>query len=66
MATYRQIQSLVKAKEGFEPKTCWIADVKSEMGLTARRAWNRTSNVRSNPCPPGKRDAIRRAILSLE
>jgi hypothetical protein len=28
MATYKQIQEYVKAEYGYQPKSCWIADVK--------------------------------------
>jgi len=62
MATYQQIQNYVKAKYGFKPKTCWIADVKEQEGLEVKRAWNRAGSERQVPCPPEKIRAIRDAL----
>jgi hypothetical protein len=62
MATYHQIQDYVKAKYGFIPKTCWIADVKEQSGLPVRRAWNRANDDRQVPCPPQKITAIMDAL----
>ena len=62
MATYKQIQKYVKGKYGFIPKTCWIADVKGQCGLSVRRAWNRKSDEREEPCPPEKVKAIKAAL----
>jgi hypothetical protein len=63
MATYKEIQARVKQHGGFVPKTCWIADVKSQYGLTTRQAPNRFSPVsREQPCPPERRAAIERAL----
>lgn len=63
MATYRNIQDYVKAKYGFQPKTCWIADVKAENGLTTRQAPNRYSATsREQPCPLDKRPLIEDAL----
>jgi hypothetical protein len=63
MATYKDIQSRVKKKQGFEPKTCWIADVKASFGLATRQAPNRiNSSRREVPCPPDKRAAIEEAL----
>jgi len=63
MATYKEIQRRVKQADGFVPKTCWIADVKSSFGLTCRQAPNRLSGSRRKyPCPPGKRASIERAL----
>ena len=41
MATYQQIQTWVKQKYGFVPKTCWIAQVKEKFGLHVRLVVNR-------------------------
>ncbi|WP_018632425.1 hypothetical protein [Neomegalonema perideroedes] len=57
MATYKQIQEAVKARfpEKAKPKTCWIADVKAQHGLTLRRAPNRSPDgARMHPCPPDR------------
>jgi hypothetical protein len=63
MATYRQIQEWVRARDGFVPKTCWIAHVMSDLGLTKSIAPNRASSGhRKYPCPPEKRPAILAAI----
>jgi hypothetical protein len=59
MATYLQIQEHVEKANGFVPKTCWIADVKNQYGLTKRVAPNRQSLLRrKHPCPAVRRDAI--------
>ena len=58
MATYEQIRTFVKEKYDFVPKSCWIADAKEKAGLKVRRAWNRASDERKNPCPPQKLDAL--------
>ena len=63
MATYRQIQNRVKAAAGYVPKTCWIADIKAQHGLTARKAPNRFSPTsREYPCPPNKKGSIEAAM----
>lgn len=54
MATYKEIRGWVKNKYGYQPRTCWIADVKEQCGLRVRRAWNRKSNKRMVPCPKQK------------
>ncbi|MEF2547513.1 hypothetical protein VQ045_10120 [Aurantimonas sp. E1-2-R+4] len=66
MATYKQIQQYVKATNGFTPKTCWIAHVRSDHGMTTRQAANRyAANRRAHPCPPEKRQAIEDALRVL-
>jgi hypothetical protein len=62
MATYKQIQDWIKQQYGFAPKTCWIADIKNQYGLTQRRAPNRKGEIRVCPCPVDKMDAIRAAL----
>ena len=63
MATYEQIQNWTKSNYDYEPKPCWIADVKAEFGLTTRQAWNRQSPTkRLHPCPPSKRPSIEAAL----
>lgn len=67
MATYRQIQDRVKAKAGYVPKTCWIAHVKAQHGLTTRQAPNRFSpSSREHPCPPDKKASIEAAMRHFE
>lgn len=62
IATYKQIQAYVEEQYGFIPKTCWIADAKEKAGLKVRRAWNRASDERKNPCPPQKLNALMNAF----
>jgi hypothetical protein len=67
MPTYKQIQETVEEQAGFTPKTCWIADVKSEYRLTTRRAPNRKSATsRAQPCPASKREDIVKAFKLLK
>ena len=63
MATYSEIQQWVRTQKGFVPKTCWIAHVLSDLGLTTRTAPNRINpRGREYPCPPEKRPAILAAL----
>ena len=63
MATYKQIQTYVREHDGSSVKTCWIAHVKADHGLTSRIAHNRASNCqRTHPCPKGRRPAIEAAL----
>jgi hypothetical protein len=63
MATYKAIADRVKLQAGFVPKTCWIADIKSQYDLITRQAPNRFNpNSREHPCPPDKRSAIESAM----
>jgi hypothetical protein len=62
LATYEEIQEYIKIKYGFEPKTCWIADVKNQCGITMRTAWNRQGERRTNPCPTNKVAILKEAL----
>jgi hypothetical protein len=63
MATYLQIQNRVRKEKGFVPKSCWIAHVKSDYGLTKRIAPNRIdTSARKHPCPGDKRKPIVNAL----
>ena len=62
MATYVQIMECVRRKTGRTVKTCWIAEVKREMGLTSRKAWNAGMGYGAPPCPPHYKDVIRACI----
>jgi hypothetical protein len=67
MATYRQIQDRVKATAGYVPKTCWIADVKAQHGLTTRQAPNRFSATsREHPCPLERKASIEAAMRHFD
>jgi hypothetical protein len=63
--TIHAIQMDVLSEEGFFPKSCWIAHVKEQMGLPVRRAWNRGSEDRDDPCPPHRVAAIKASIERL-
>ena len=63
--TYREIQHSASQELGVKPssvKTCWIAAVKRELGLTKGRAPNAGKGRGAPPCPPRYRDAIVRCI----
>jgi uncharacterized protein (TIGR02145 family) len=65
MATYKQIIEYVKAKHGYSPKNCWIADVKKQMEFNMSRAHNRKDeNTRVCPCPKNRVEDIKKAIIS--
>lgn len=67
MATYKEIQTYVKEKYGFLPKTCWIAHMKEVCGLPVKVAPNRYSlDKREKPCPPEKQYAIRDAFQHFD
>ena len=61
MLTYRQARDHVAADLGWKPssvKTCWIAEVKLEFGLTRRWAPNAGQGRGAPPCPSRYRRAI--------
>lgn len=63
MARYKDIQAYVRSKDGFVPKSCWIAEVLSDHGLTKGTAPNRRGGAqRLHPCPDKKRPAIEDAL----
>jgi len=67
MATYRDVQRVVRELCGRSVKTCWIAHVKELNGLPVRRAPNRASaGRRVNPCPLWARPIIEQAMRHLE
>ena len=39
--TYKEIQKYYKNKYNGSIKTCWIADIKRQLGLPTRKAYNR-------------------------
>jgi hypothetical protein len=47
---------------GFEPKTCWIAQVKEKLGLHVRLAVNRIGENRSSLRPSKKIESIKAAL----
>ena len=53
--TYKEIQSIYKTKYGKTIKSCWISDVKRELNLTKRKAYNRIDDDKVKyPCPKGE------------
>jgi len=66
MATYKQIQDLVKVKHGRVMKTCWIAHVKDLNGLAPRVSHRRAvPGKRQHPCPSHYRPLIESAMRQL-
>ncbi len=67
MATYREIQLDVRNRYGRTIKTCWIADVKAQHGLTSRVAHNRLSiTERKYPCPSEYRPIIEESLRRFD
>ena len=62
MPTYQEIIECVRLETGQMVKTCWIAEVKRELGLTAKAAWNRGQGKGAPPCPERYKEAIRRCL----
>jgi len=63
MATYKQIQEYLKNKHGRTFKSCWIAHVKSDNGLTKGQSPNRYDpNKRVHPCPDLLRSKVEDAL----
>jgi len=63
MATYKRIIERARALGVRGVKTCHVAHVKAEQGLTTRIAANRYDpNSCTNPCPPQIRKYIERAM----
>ena len=65
--TYRQLQDCASEELGVKPssvKTCWIAQVKRELGLAGQRAPNAGRGKGAPPCPPRYRLVIERCIKS--
>ncbi len=61
--TYKEIQECYKRHFNKSVKTCWIADVKREMGLTTRIAYNRIDNNKVRyPCSDPE---IRKRLIKI-
>lgn len=53
--TYKIIQETYKETFGKTLKSCWIADVKRELGQPIRISYNRLNkNSVKHPCPDGE------------
>jgi hypothetical protein len=60
---YKAVIAWVKENRGYTVKTCWIADIKEEMGYQMKKAPNRKGADRVEPCPRSKvDDDIREAL----
>lgn len=67
MATYKAIQNYIKDKYNCSVKTCWIADMKEQCGITTRKAPNRISESRrAYPCPVQNKDKIKAAFIHFD
>lgn len=49
--TYKVISEIYKRHYDRTIKTCWIADIKRQLGLTTRKAYNRGKGPVKYPCP---------------
>ena len=49
--TYKEIQECYKHHFNSTIKSCWIADVKRQLGLPVRKAHNRKTSTITNKCP---------------
>ena len=65
MPTYQQIAECVRHRTGRSVRTCWIAEVKRELGLTTRVAWNRGQGRGAPPCPDLYKEAVRHCLASF-
>lgn len=52
--TYKAVIAWVKKNKGYSVKTCWIADIKKQMGYDVKPAPNRKGEDRVEPCPRSK------------
>ena len=62
LGSYSDIQTYVTERHGVVVKTCWIADVKEQVGLHPKAAPNRKGPERENPCPRDKIPLIEEAL----
>jgi hypothetical protein len=66
MAKYNSTAQLTKIKWGFTTKTCWIAHILSDYGLTTRLAHNRHDSLRrKHRCPPHRRQQLEEVMREL-
>jgi len=49
--TYKVIQDVHKRLYNKTIKSCWIADVKRQLGISVRKAYNRRTEEIGNKCP---------------
>ena len=60
--TYKQIQACYKRRFNKTIKTCWIADVKRQLGLRVRNSYNRKAAIILNRCPQHLVEQIAKVI----
>jgi hypothetical protein len=61
--TYKAIIDWVKKNKGYTiHHTCWIADVKEQMGYQMKKSPNRKGSDRVVPCPKANINDIREAL----
>jgi hypothetical protein len=60
--TYREIQNCFKNHFNRSVKSCWIADVKRQLGLPVRKSYNRKGDFILNPCPEHLIDKLKQII----
>lgn len=61
--TYRQIQEEYRKYFNKTIKSCWIADVKRELGMPVRMAPNReNTDIIKNKCPERYKQSIKEII----
>jgi hypothetical protein len=65
--TYEQVKEKVLHDFGLRiHRSCWIAEVMREYGLTKRTAWNTGKGKGSPECPEKYHQAIEKALRDLE
>jgi len=63
--TYKQIQEAHLRLHNRAIKSCWIADVKRELGMPVRMAPNReNTDIIKNKCPDRYKQSIKEIILT--
>lgn len=66
-AGYKRERSYILDKWGVKVKTCHVADIRRELGLTRGSAPNRIDATSvTNPCPPECRDMVLEAVREVE
>lgn len=61
--TYKETQAIYKRHFSKTIKTCWIADVRRQMGYKVREAYNRQGDTIINRCPIELVNPIKQVIL---
>lgn len=62
--TYKEIQEEYKRLHSKTIKTCWIADLKRELGIPTRIAKNRINNNEiKHPCSEQVKEKLTRIII---